>query len=40
MSDEDYSVVIRCAVGAVIMDVTNFEQAKVAEDAGACLLWL
>jgi len=35
----DYSVKVGLAEmlkGGVIMDVTNFEQAKVAEDAGAC----
>ena len=35
----DYSVKIGLAEmlkGGVIMDVTNFEQAKIAEDAGAC----
>ena len=35
----DYSVKVGLAEmlkGGVIMDVTNFEQAKIAEDAGAC----
>ena len=35
----DYNVKVGLAEmlkGGVIMDVTNFEQAKIAEDAGAC----
>ena len=39
MSNNDFNVKVGLAEmlkGGVIMDVTNPEQAKIAEDAGAC----
>ena len=37
MSDYDVKVgLAEMLKGGVIMDVTNYEQAKIAEDAGAC----
>ena len=43
MSDEDYSVKVGLAEmlkGGVIMDVTNYEQAKIAKMLVHAQLWL